>query len=483
MLKGQCKITGKDWKIVFPRGEDGFFPALWGHSLNSRKAFYTNSPENHQASKGIPEGHIPVDRFLSVPVILREKLVGQIALANKDGDYTEQDLEAISRLCRFYALAIQRNRTEVDLLKSEERFSQIAESAEEWIWEVDDNGLYTYASPVVEKLLGWEPSEIVGKKHFYDFFIPESREQVKKTALEIFSKKESFRRFVNFNVHKNGHTVILETSGLPILDEKGNLLGYRGLDTDITERKNAVDALQKAHDEMELRVKERTAELQKNLEEKNFIREIFGTYLSDEVASEILEAPGGIELGGEMRDMTVLVSDLRGFTDLTKAMEASKVVTIINRYLGKLIPIIMRYDGTIDEFMGDGILAFFGAPRSHPDHPSLAVACALEMQQSLQELNKENLRQGLPELEMGIGLSCGQMVVGNIGSERRKKYGAVGNAINEAFRLEERSRPGEILITDALKERLNEKFQIGSNWKANLRGIGQTVIHALKTLE
>jgi sigma-B regulation protein RsbU (phosphoserine phosphatase) len=250
MLRGQCKVSEENKKIVFPRGKDGLFPALWGYSLNTGEPFYTNSPEKHHASTGTPEGHIPIHSFLSAPVMLGDLLVGQIALADKDGDYTERELKAICRFSEFYALAIQRYRAEEDLRYSEERFRHIAESAEEWIWEVDANGLYTYASPMVEKILGWKPQEIVGKKYFYDFFEPHSREQLKKAAFKFFSRKEPFKNFSNLNLHRNGEVVILETSGMPILDQIGNLIGYRGADIDVTERKLAEEELKKAHKEL-----------------------------------------------------------------------------------------------------------------------------------------------------------------------------------------------------------------------------------------
>jgi PAS domain S-box-containing protein len=125
------------------------------------------------------------------------------------------------------------------LQNSEERFRQVAESAGDWIWEVNAEGLYTYSSPVSEKLLGYKPEEIVGKKCFYDFFAPEIKEEFKKDALAVFNKKESFAGFINPLKHKNGSTVVLETTGTPILDDKGNLCGYRGADRDITERNRA----------------------------------------------------------------------------------------------------------------------------------------------------------------------------------------------------------------------------------------------------
>jgi len=141
----------------------------------------------------------------------------------------------------------ERERVAEALRESEERFEQVVENAQEWIWEVDADGLYTYASPVVKKILGYEPKELVGKKHFYDLFYPEEREELRKTAFAAFARKRPFREFLNRNVHKDGSIVWLSTSGVPILGEEGELLGYRGADADITKRKRAEEELQKVN--------------------------------------------------------------------------------------------------------------------------------------------------------------------------------------------------------------------------------------------
>ncbi|MHC4653847.1 MAG: PAS domain-containing protein [Planctomycetota bacterium] len=133
----------------------------------------------------------------------------------------------------------ERKQMEKALRESEERFREVAEHEQEWIWEVDAEGIYTYASPVVEKMLGYKPEEIVGKKHFYDLFHPDRREEMKKAAFEVYNKKQPFREFLNLNVHKDGSAVWLSTSGVPMLDEEGNLRGYRGADIDVTNRNQA----------------------------------------------------------------------------------------------------------------------------------------------------------------------------------------------------------------------------------------------------
>jgi len=166
--------------------------------------------------------------------------------------WTPIDTNDDSKGVIFTALDITlRKQYEENLRKSEERFKQVAESADEWIWEVNADGLYTYTSPIVEKILGYKPEEIVNKKHFYDFFLPDVRDNIKKAALEIFSRKEKIKSLINENLHKNGKITILETNGVPMLDGQGNLLGYRGVDKDITERKRAEEELIKAKERAE----------------------------------------------------------------------------------------------------------------------------------------------------------------------------------------------------------------------------------------
>ena len=129
------------------------------------------------------------------------------------------------------------------LRESEERFKQVAENAGEWIWEVDPEGLYTYASPAVEQILGYAPEEIIEEKHFFDLFHPEERERLKSESFGVFAGKNPFRSFINRNIHKDGDEIWLLTSGVPFFDDKGKFTGYRGVDIDITELKRVEEAL------------------------------------------------------------------------------------------------------------------------------------------------------------------------------------------------------------------------------------------------
>ena len=211
------------------------------------------------------------------------------------------------------------------------------------------------------------------------------------------------------------------------------------------------------------------------LRERDYIRETFGSYISEAVVTEILESPKGVKLGGELREITILVSDLRGFTRMTDSLEPQKVIQILNRYFEKMTDVVVCHEGTIDEFTGDGILVFFGAPKPRADHRLRAVGCALDMQAALQELNRENKKNGWPELRMGIGINSGQLVVGNIGSEKRKKYGAVGTPINVAFRVEALAAAGEVLLTPSVYEQPVECLDLGSIRQAKIKGFDEPI--------
>ncbi|MBD2664325.1 adenylate cyclase [Richelia sinica FACHB-800] len=183
------------------------------------------------------------------------------------------------------------------------------------------------------------------------------------------------------------------------------------------------------------------------------IRKIFGRYLNEAVVANLLESPEGLKLGGERRKITILTSDLRGFTATSERLQPEEVVKILNFYLECMADVITQYQGTIDEFMGDGILVLFGAPTQRKDDAERAVACAVAMQLAMEKVNTKMQEWGLLPLAMGIGINTGVVVVGNIGSEKRTKYGIVGNQVNLTYRIEGYTIGGQILISEStLKE-------------------------------
>jgi len=212
-------------------------------------------------------------------------------------------------------------------------------------------------------------------------------------------------------------------------------------------------------------------QLEEYIEKRDFIRDTFGRYVTAEVVKRLMESADGLALGGEKRELTIMMSDLRGFTALTSQMEPERVVLFLNRYLSRMIEILMDHRAVIDEIIGDGILAFFGAPEPMEDHALKAVSCALKMQLAMEEINTVNEREGLGHLEMGIAVNTGDVVVGNIGSERRTKYGVVGAQVNFTGRMESFTVGGQILISPSTFERLSGVIEPGEQLKVQMKGV------------
>ena len=195
------------------------------------------------------------------------------------------------------------------------------------------------------------------------------------------------------------------------------------------------------------------ASLAQQLEVRNaFLRQTFARYLSDDVVANLLQREEGLEIRGDRRPITVMVSDLRGFSTLTETLPPEATVAVLNAYLGTMSDVIGRYGGTVNEFVGDAVLAIFGAFETRDDDAERAVACAVAMQQAIGDVNARNRARGLPEVQMGIGIATGDATVGNIGSERRSKFATVGSVVNLAFRIEGHTLGGEVLVSPATFE-------------------------------
>lgn len=190
------------------------------------------------------------------------------------------------------------------------------------------------------------------------------------------------------------------------------------------------------------------------------LKKMFGRYLSTEVMNTLIENPSALELGGERRKVTIMMTDLRGFTALSERLEPEQVLQMLNTYFEIMVDLVLKYNGTINEFIGDALLVVFGAPQEMEDRAQRAVACSIEMQNAMVEVNKRNRAEGLPEIEMGIGLNETEVIVGNIGSSKRSKYAVVGSGVNLTSRIESYTIGGQILVSESVWKEASEILRI-----------------------
>lgn len=184
----------------------------------------------------------------------------------------------------------------------------------------------------------------------------------------------------------------------------------------------------------------------------------FERYTSPEIAKYVLHTPGGEKQGGQLRDVSILMSDLRGFTALSTKLPPDTLITILNHYFEGMIAVIKRWEGTLIEFLGDGLFVVFNAPNDDDNHANHAVSCAVEMENAMKSINEWNATNNYPALEMGIGINSGPAVVGNIGSDERMKYGCIGETVNLAGRVETFTVGGQIYISERTKAKITEEL-------------------------
>lgn len=223
-------------------------------------------------------------------------------------------------------------------------------------------------------------------------------------------------------------------------------------------------------------------EMAQGLKEKDFIKDTFGRYVSRQVMDEILD--GNLELGGERRMVTILFSDIRDFTRISENLPPEEVIVMLNEYLTAMVDEILSHGGVPDKFLGDGIMAVYGAPLAYGDDAERAVRTALAMRTQLQEINEKRAADGKEAFRIGIGIHSGEVVVGNIGHIEKMEYTAIGDTVNVTSRIESLTKEikCDILVSESTYEYLPEIFDVNRHGPFELKGRGKliTVYEVLK---
>ena len=217
-------------------------------------------------------------------------------------------------------------------------------------------------------------------------------------------------------------------------------------------------------------------EMVKGLKERDFIRDSFGRYVDPDFAKYLLEHPDAGKLGGERREVVLMMSDLRGFTALSETLSPEIIIRLLNHYFSHMISIIQDFNGIIVDFYGDAILVFFDPlSGSARDIALCSIQCASKMQSEMTVFNKKMKEKNLPCLEMGIGINAGQVIVGNIGSETRAKYGVVGSAVNITSRIQAVAEGRSIVVSESVYQYTKDQVQIKQKFSSTLKGVDEQV--------
>lgn len=313
----------------------------------------------------------------------------------------------------------------------------LLESMSEGVMVIGFDGVIIYHNPSAVKILGFSNEEILGKKFAALFFNDPRNDDFSQTVLDaIYDRNSAQHNVVDYYSGEKMMHLHVISSFLTNRDEKLGVIIVLSDLSELMETRNA-----------------------------------FGRFLSKDIVKQLLDTPGGLTLGGTKRELTIMMSDLRGFTAMSERMDAGDLITMLNHYLGEMTEVIESNNGTIIEFIGDGIMAIFGAPEQSDKHASDAVAAALHMEERMEDINKWNKERDYPVLEMGIGINTGEVIVGNIGSERRTKYGVVGSHVNLCGRVESYTVGGQILISPTTRDMISEELEIVKKMTVYPKGV------------
>ena len=332
----------------------------------------------------------------------------------------------------------------------------IMQDMTEGVMTIGLDGVISYVNPAAAMILGMNAQDLTGKKFIQCFFEYSENDAFNQTFLDaVYDSATTHRNVVAYYTGKYFRQLHVTTSYLHDNGIKVGVIAVLSDISELTELRDAVKAMQ------------RIQQLNSQLELRNkLLSETFGRFLSDEIVRQLLDTPDGLLLGGKKRTLTIMMSDLRGFTAMSEQMEPQSLIAMLNHYLGAMTEVIQQYNGTIIEFIGDA-----GACAGCISGSAGAVAAAVAMQMQMEVINTWNTDRGYPILEMGIGINTGEVIVGNIGSEKRTKYGVVGSHVNLCGRIESYTIGGQILISPLTRSMVQCDLEVAQEMEVYPKGV------------
>jgi len=443
--------------------------------------------------------------ILCTPLLIKNKAIGVLEVINKESNFIADDLRILNILANNISIVIENARLFDTSLKKINELNTLSEISRNINSILDLDPLLNVVMHNATAVMKSEVSSVLlldenEKELIFRIALGKKGEKVKKIRLKVgegiagWVAKTGKPIIVNdvkneprFNKRVDRKTGFKTRSILCVpLFSKEKMIG-------VIQVINKKEHLPFTKEDEELlntfachaAIAIENAKLYENIREEERKRGIYQRFLSPQIVDEIMNKAKTISLGGRRQNVTILFSDIRGFTEITEAKPAEYIVDLLNEYFAEMIDIIFKYGGTLDKFIGDGLMAIFGTPIYYKDHAKRGVAAAIEMQERLKALNMRNRKRGFVELAVGIGINTGSVIAGNIGSEKRMEYTVVGNSVNIANRLEGLAQGGQILITESTYNELKGlKLDVEKLKQVQVRGKrGAMDIYQVKSIK
>ena len=361
------------------------------------------------------------------PILYDKNLVGAIILFDKetrDGlcDFEKNDIKLLDAISMQTSIAYQNVKLLESLKKSNKLNENIMSSITTGIVEVNLFGEIEFVNKEALRLLNKEEEEIIGNHYLIIF---ENNDQLIELIQKVESEQE--RVFENeFELKSKRKKISVNLSCSPVFDEQKSFSGIV----------IALDDLSKI----------------------NKVKSTFKKYVSKNIVDKLLENEDSLNLGGTESDITILFSDIRGFTSMSEKLSPTEIVKLLNKYFKSMIDVVFKYNGTLDKIVGDELMVLYGVPLKSEDDTDNAVKTAIKMFQSLDKFNEVIIKEGYKPFKIGIGINKGKAVSGNIGSEQQMNYTVIGDTINLGARLCSHAKSGEILISSSVKGVISDDY-------------------------
>ena len=423
---------------IFNWGDDKFLLSnkidVFQQMENGNRGVILTSKHKTEVQKKLKENNL-----LIVPLRANQNLLGYMILCNKETrkgveDFNELDLDILTSLSNQAAVAMDNANLFKEITEAKQFNESILGSIATGVITLNVLGEVDSVNKAGEKILKLEQEAILNNHYMFLF-------EKDQEIIDIITKAEEINKIVteiNIPFLTVSEDTIVNISAAPRIDVNGNLEGL-------------VIAIE-------------------DISDVSKVKNTFKRYVSKQVVDNLLEDDTKLNLGGEEREVTILFTDIRGFTSMSENMKPEEVVTTLNEYFSEMIDIVFKYNGTLDKIIGDELMVVFGAPLAAEDDTERALKTAVEMQKKIEELNNIRKKRKEKPVLVGAGINKGYVVSGNIGSRDMMDYTVIGDTVNLGSRLCSAAGPGEIIVSKEVTKNHDKHFDFEELVPINVKG-------------